>query len=45
MGGDLGGTLRVESELGKGSIFFAIIPTHHASKATTLPPVLEEGYV
>jgi two-component system aerobic respiration control sensor histidine kinase ArcB len=43
--GDLGGTLLVESELGKGSIFFAIIPTHHASKATTLPPVLEEGYV
>lgn len=42
---DLDGTLLVESELGKGSIFFAIIPTHHASKATTLPPVLEEGYV
>lgn len=28
---DLSGTLRVESELGKGSMFFAVIPTHHAS--------------
>ncbi len=43
---DLGGTLRVESELGKGSMFFAAIPnSHHASNVTALPPVLEEPYV